>query len=83
MPRWGLVPMIVALMGSTALGAGPPAAPEAVGMAARFQGLLGIAAILLYALRERTTGEPPAAARLDLGLQAWSGGGLFSLRGPL
>ncbi len=44
---------------------------------------LGIAAILLYALRERPLREPTAGARLDLSVQAWSGGGLFSLRGPL
>ncbi|WP_435015870.1 NupC/NupG family nucleoside CNT transporter [Tundrisphaera sp. TA3] len=50
MPRPGWVLLMVALAGSTALGAGPPAAPEVVGMAARFQGLLGIAAVLAVAV---------------------------------
>jgi tetratricopeptide (TPR) repeat protein len=44
---------------------------------------LGITAILLYALRERTVSEPAKSARLNLNVQAWSSGGLLSLRGSL
>jgi len=45
---------------------------------------LGITAVLLYALRERTeTASAAPLARIDLNVQAWSGGAFFGLRGRL
>jgi tetratricopeptide (TPR) repeat protein len=45
---------------------------------------LGITAILLYVLRERTVTEPAApVARFALRVQVWSSGGFLSVRGSL
>lgn len=45
---------------------------------------LGITAILLYTLRERTVSEPAApASRFDLSVRAWSGGAFLSMQGNL